>query len=78
MIYLKEAKYEGDYKIWCLFNNGESGIVDLEEKLWGPVFEPIKNKENFKKFIVSDILHTIAWENGADIAPEFLYDHLQK
>ncbi len=78
MIYVKEAKYKGDYKIWCRFNNGENGIVDLEGELWGPVFEPLKDKERFKNFKISDVLHTIAWENGADLAPEFLYEHLQK
>ncbi|MBU0896054.1 MAG: DUF2442 domain-containing protein [Candidatus Omnitrophica bacterium] len=78
MIYVKEAKYKEDYKIWCRFSNGKNGIVDLKGKLWGPVFEPLQDKEKFKNFKLSDILHTIAWENGADFAPEFLCEHLQK
>ena len=78
MIYVKEAEYKGDYKIWCQFSNGESGIVDREGELWGPIYEPLKDKENFKRFKVSDVLHTIAWYNDADLAPEFLYEHIKK
>lgn len=74
MIYLNEAKYQEDYRIWCRFSTGETGIVDLEDALWGPVFEPLKDVAIFKKFILSPIFHTIVWENGADFAPEFLYE----
>ncbi len=77
MIYVTSAKYEGDYKIWCQFSNGKSGVVNLKDELWGPIFEPLKEIEQFKKFQVSNIFHTISWDNGADFAPEFLYDHIK-
>jgi len=73
MLHVMTAKYKGDYKIWIRFNTGESGIVDLEDDLWGPVFEPLKDKEKFKCFHVSKVLHTLVWDNGADLAPEHLY-----
>jgi hypothetical protein len=44
--------------------------------LWGPVFEPLKDPDRFRKFEVSNVLHTIRWEDGADLAPESLYDKL--
>lgn len=71
-----KAKYLHDYRIWLEFNNGISGEVDLKDELEGAVFGPLKNKENFKKFKVDETLRTIVWENGADLAPEFLHDHL--
>ena len=78
MIEVIEAKYLGDYKIWLKFNNGESGEVNLETELWGPVFEPLKDKKIFSRFKVSSTLGTITWENEADFAPEFLLYEIKK
>ena len=72
-----EAHYVGDYVIWLKFSDGVAGEVELKDELWGPVFEPLKDKEEFKKFRVHPDLHTIMWENGADFAPEFLYTIVQ-
>jgi hypothetical protein len=74
MIYLEEVKHHGEYKLWCRFNTGETGIADLETALWGPMFEPLKDEKEFRKFKLSETLHTVVWENGADIAPEALYE----
>ena len=73
MLDVKSAKYVDGYKVWIEFSNGDSGVVDLEADLWGPMFEPLKDPEAFKKFSVSDVLHTLVWENGADLAPEHLH-----
>jgi hypothetical protein len=70
------AVYLEGFKIRVSFNNGDEGVVDLSEALWGPVFEPLKDPKRFKKFRVSDIFHTVDWENGADFAPEYLYDKM--
>jgi len=67
-----DAKYVSDYKIRVTFDNGEQGIVDLEKKLGRGVFKPLKDKAYFKKFFVDG--WTISWPNGADIAPETLYE----
>ncbi len=74
MLEVTRAEHLGAFSVRVFFNNGEDGVVDLSEALWGPVFEPLKDPSRFKEFKVSDVLHTIAWENGADFAPEFLYD----
>lgn len=76
MLELVSAEYVNEYRIRVCFNNGECGIVDLKDALWGAVFEPLKDLELFKRFKVSDILHTIHWENDADLAPEFLHDKM--
>ena len=38
--------------------------------------QALKDIKVFKRFFISDTLHTIAWENDADLAPEFLYEKL--
>ena len=73
---LTSARYSGGYKVELAFNDGEAGVVDLTDALWGPVFEPLKDMQAFRQFILSEVLHTIAWDNGADFAPEFLYEKL--
>jgi hypothetical protein len=71
-IHVLNAEYLGDYKLRLFFNDGAVKIVNLENELHGEVFEPLKDKENFKRFFIS--FNTIEWENGVDFDPEFLYN----
>ena len=73
---LQEAEYRGDYRIWLKFEDGTEGEVDLEKELWGEVFQPLKDKSRFSEFCLNEELGTIVWPNGADLAPEFLYQQL--
>lgn len=74
MIQIKEAKYISDFQIKLLFSDGKEKNVDLKPHLEGPIFEPLKDEAAFKEFYVDPELATIAWKNGADFAPEFLYE----
>ena len=77
-LHVKRADYINDYKIRVYFNNGENGIVDLKDELIGDVFEPLKDIDLFKRFHIDPEIETIVWENGADLAPEFLYENMKK
>ena len=66
------AEYIEGFKIEIKFNDGKTKIIDFKDQLWGEMFEPLKNIEYFKKFKLNPF--TIEWENGADFAPEYLYD----
>ncbi|VFM95644.1 MAG: Protein of unknown function (DUF2442) [Candidatus Kentron sp. G] len=72
-----KAEYEKNYIIHVWFADGTKGNVDLGQELHGEVFEPLKNKDTFKQFRVHPEFHTICWPNGADIAPEFLYENVR-
>jgi len=76
MIEVTSAQYVEGYMIRLHFNNGEAGVVDLKDALWGPMFEPLRDLGAFKRFTVSNVLHTLCWENDADFAPEFLYEKM--
>lgn len=72
-----EATHVRDYVIRVSFQDGTDGEVDLEAELYGEIFEPLKVPEYFVQFRVDLELHTIVWPNGADFAPEFLYEKAQ-
>ena len=74
---LREAKYQGDYRVWLRFADGVEGEVDLENELWGEIFLPLKDKGFFAELLLDEDLETIVWPNGADFAPEFLYQQLR-
>ena len=71
-LHVTAVEYLGDYKLKLQFNNGAEGVVDLESELYGEVFEPLRDKCLFKEVFLTS--RTIEWPNGADFAPEFLYE----
>ena len=66
-----EAHHVSGYCIELLFNTGLRKIVDFSHWLKGPVFDPLKNRAEFRKFFISG--GSVCWPNGADIAPETLF-----
>ncbi|BAZ36893.1 hypothetical protein NIES4101_28130 (plasmid) [Calothrix sp. NIES-4101] len=70
---VEEVRYLEEYKLLIKFRDGKLKIIDFKDELWGEVFEPLKDINNFKK--VSVKYSSIEWENGADIAPEWLYEN---
>ncbi len=76
-LHVREARYLHDYVIWLRFNDGAEGEIDLSGELDGEVFAPLRDKNAFRRFRVDPELETIVWENGADLAPEFLYENMR-
>jgi hypothetical protein len=71
-LHVIDAEYDGKYRLKLKFNNGAEGTVDLEDELYGEVFEPLKDIELFQRFTVTG--RTIEWPTGADFAPEYLWE----
>jgi hypothetical protein len=74
---LIKAEPRGRYEVWVCFEDGAQGVLDLEPELWGEVFEPLRDPEEFRKLRLDEELGTVVWPNGADFAPEFLYQGLR-
>lgn len=74
---LIDARHAGSYHIWLRFSDGSSGEIDLADQLWGPVFEALKDEAESSKLRADAELETVVWPNGADLAPEFLYERLK-
>lgn len=66
------AEYVDGFRILLRFNDGVEGIVDFEDWVTGPMFEPLRDLEAFKRFFLE--AGAISWPNGAGIAPETLHE----
>ncbi len=69
-------KYRQGYVYHIVFDDGLEGDVDFSEYLgMGPVFEPLRDPAFFRTARIDG--GTISWPNGADVAPEALYEKLE-
>ena len=62
----------GGSRVEMLFSDGHRAQQDLGAYLVGPVFEPVRDPDYFRKVRVDPRSGTIAWPNGADLAPDSL------
>ncbi len=74
---VQSAEYVRDYVIRIRFSDGIEGDIDLGDELDGEVFKPLRDLSFFRQFRVDPDLHTVTWRNGADFAPEFLYEKVR-
>lgn len=85
MINIVDAKYIDNFRLQLLFEINDyvtnkkdrvEKVADLREYLMAKkdsgVFAPLKNVEFFRNFKLN--ANTIEWANGADIAPERIYE----
>lgn len=67
-----EAVYMGEYTILFTFNNGARKKVDMSVLFRYPAYRGLEDKRKFVQFGIRD---TIFWNDGLDVAPEFLLGH---
>ena len=64
---------------WTLevrFDDGTTGEVCLKDDLYGEVFEPLKDPAFFAQAFIDED-GAICWPNGADLAPDALYEDIR-
>ncbi len=66
-----------DWRLEVRFADGTSGIVSLKDRLFGPMFEPLRDQAFFAQVAI-DEFGVICWPNGADVAPDAIYETLRK
>lgn len=71
-ISVDDVEYMEGYLLRCTFNDGTVKDVDMSPILDAPAFRELKDINSFRQFGLDE---TIFWSNGADIAPEWLYDN---
>ncbi|WP_414842979.1 DUF2442 domain-containing protein [Halomonas sp. SSL-5] len=55
-----------DYRLHVVFADGSSGVVSLKDRLFGPVFEPLRDPAFFS-LVSIDEFGVVCWPNGADL-----------
>ena len=72
-----EVKYIADYRLFIKFEDGMAGEVNFKPHLkFRGVFAPLRSKKKFAEVMIEPEGGTICWPNGADWAPETLYELL--
>ena len=72
--HVSQVRHVRGHVLWLRFSDGVEGEVDLADGLEGELLAPIRNPAIFARATVRH--GTLVWPNGADWAPEPLYERL--
>lgn len=72
-----KVEHAGDFTLNVTFADGSHGAWRPNVKNWrGPMSEPLRTTEGFKKAFVE--AGAITWPNGFDASPEAVWEELKK
>ncbi len=63
-----------NYTVRVRFDDESEQTIDFEPILLGPLFGQLRDLDLFQQVELDPALGTLVWPNGADIAPDVLYD----
>lgn len=68
------AEVVGPYQLRLVFDDKSERVIDFQDVLYGPVFEPLHDQAIFEQVVVNPDTGTIEWPTGADFSPVVLHD----
>jgi hypothetical protein len=71
---ITQAEVCGAYCLRLEFNDGARKTVDVRSLLHGLVFQPLWDPAYFAHAKLDPLCGAVVWPNGADSAPEALYE----
>ncbi|MBS9431222.1 DUF2442 domain-containing protein [Photorhabdus hainanensis] len=71
-----KVEIKPEYTLAVTFDDGTYGEVGIADRLFGPMFEPLKEQKFFAQARV-DECGAVCWPNDADLAPDALYKKLK-
>lgn len=72
--HILSAHVVGDHLLRLELDDHTAKTVNCLPLLDGPVFEPLQDPAYFARVVVDPVCGTVGWPNGADFAPEALYE----
>lgn len=66
------------FRIEVRFQDGTAGELNLSDRLFGPVFEPLARDPELFQQVFVDEFGAVCWPNGADLAPDALYLEIRR
>ena len=63
------------YRLEVEFDDGVYGTIDLSDRLFGEMFESLRNEAVFNSVSI-DAYGAVCWPNGADLAPDAMHQTL--
>ena len=73
IIHVTKVEVVGPYSLDLTFDNGIRKRVNLLRELYGEVFQPLRDPAYFAQVYLNPDSRTVTWPNGADLAPDFLF-----
>ena len=73
IVHVTEVRVAGPHSLELAFDNGVRKRVNLRRELYGPIFEPLCDPAYFAQAALDPDTGTVAWPNGADFAPDYLF-----
>ena len=73
IIHVTKVEVVGPYSLDLTFDNGIHKRVNLLHELYGEVFQPLRDPAYFAQAYLDPDSRTVTWPNGADLAPDFLF-----
>jgi hypothetical protein len=74
VLIVSEASIRPHFRIALVFSDGVRKMVNVLPLLRGPVFAPLLDPAYFALGHYDPIGGTVAWPNGADFAPQTLWE----
>lgn len=78
MVWVTDARPLPRYRLWLRFSDGVDGQVDLSDLIatdHRPIVAALRDETLFAALHVEH--DTVVWQNGFDLAPEYLRDRLR-
>jgi hypothetical protein len=73
-LHVSRVHLQHGYSLRLEFTDGSIRDVDLSRELYGEIFEPLRDPAFFAAVALNPETGTLEWPNGADFAPEFLFE----
>ena len=71
--YIEKVETTAPFTVLIQYKTGEKRLFNAENYLTGEIFIPLRDEKLFNQYKIS--FNTLEWPNGADFAPEFIWEH---